>query len=87
MTGRVRVRGKDTNVFVPIPPLSVSAARSAVLSADGLLGLIPGFAGRMARTGSDALQKALFVLLDEGFYTDVKVNSKDERVRVRIRMV
>jgi hypothetical protein len=89
LTGRVRLRraGSGTNVFVPIPPLSLSAARSAILSADGLLGLIPGSAGRAARAGADALQKALFVMLDEGLDVDVKAKGGNEDVKVRVRMV
>jgi hypothetical protein len=87
LTGRVRVRDKDTRVFVPIPPLAIYAVRSAVLSADGLLGLIPGSAGRKVCAGADAVQMFLGVLLDDGMSVNVKVDSGDERVRVSIRMV
>ncbi|MDR0292895.1 MAG: hypothetical protein LBH95_01930 [Oscillospiraceae bacterium] len=88
LTVRVRVRRESKRgVFVWAPPLSVHTARGAVLSCDGLLGLIPGSAGRAARGGADALQKALAVLQEEGLDADVRVTKADEKVSVRVHMV
>ncbi|MDR1692286.1 MAG: hypothetical protein LBR72_02920 [Oscillospiraceae bacterium] len=70
-----------------IPPLSLHVARGAILSADGLLGLIPFAAGRTARVGSDFLQKTVAAIQDEGFDVNVNVRSKKETVKVRIHMV
>ena len=88
LAGWVYVRGGDgKRVFVPVPPLALFAVRSALLSADGLLGLIPGGIGRIARNGADGIQRMLAVLLDEGFQADVKVKASDADVRVNFRMV
>ena len=82
----VRVRG-EKHVWIPPLFLSVHTVRGAVLSADGLLGLIPGSAGRAARAGQDALQKTLAVLQDEGLDVDVNVRLKHLKVRVLAKMV
>lgn len=83
---RVKVQGKR-GVNIWIPPLSLHVARGAVLSADGLLGLIGGTAGRTARKVSDLIQKSIAVMQDEGLDVDVKVKNQKEDVRVRIHMV
>jgi hypothetical protein len=88
LTGRVRVaEAGKRGVFVPIPPIALFAVRSAMLSCDGLLDLIPGGVGRKVRAGADALQKSLAVLLDEGFLVDVRVDGADTRVRVKVRLI
>lgn len=72
-----------------MPPLflSICTVRSAIVSADGLTGLIPGGPGRAARAGQDAIQRALAVLQDEGLDVDVNVRRKKEKVRVLVKMV
>ncbi|MCL1806939.1 MAG: hypothetical protein FWG31_04480 [Oscillospiraceae bacterium] len=72
-----------------MPPvfLSFSAMRRAILSADGLVGLIPGKAGRVARAGSNSLQNAVLVMQDEGLEANVNVKAKDTSVKVCIRMI
>ena len=79
--------GNGKRVFVPVPPLALYVVRSAVLSADGLLALIPGQAGRIARSAADGIQRMLAVLLDEGFQVNVRVKAADADVRVKFRMV
>lgn len=81
------MRTGGRRIFVPIPPLSLYVLRSAILSADGLLGLIRGDAGRMARGGADMMVKALTVLQEKGMDVDVDAGKADEDVRVRIHMV
>ncbi len=86
LTLRVKVKGKKS-VNVWLPPLSLYVLRHAILSADGLLGLIGGGAGRKARAASDLMQKSLAVLQDEGMDVDVKVTNPEEDIRVRIHTV
>jgi hypothetical protein len=62
-------------------------ARGAVLSADGLLGLIGGSAGRTARTVSGLIQKSVAVIQDEGLDADIRVRNQDENVNVQVHMV
>jgi hypothetical protein len=88
LTGRVQVSRKGSRgVFVPIFPIAIFLVRSAVVNCEGLLFLIPGPAGVTVRAGADAAVKALSVLMDEGFLVDVRTRTKNENVRVKVRMV
>jgi hypothetical protein len=88
LAARVKVKehGK-TKLWLPPLFISIYLARSAIISADGLLGLFPGQPGRIVRAASDALQEMLFVLMDEGLSVDVKVKDEEDAVSVWVRMV
>jgi hypothetical protein len=87
LAGLVRVtESGKRGIFIPILPIAFCHLRSTAASCDGLLGLIPGQAGRAARGAADIVNNVLAVLMDEGLLVDVRVRSSEENVRVKIRM-
>ena len=81
---RVRRKGKR-GALLWLPPLSLYILRGVILNFDGILGLIPGKAGRALRAGADTLQKAVNILQSEGMEANVKINNPEMAVKVNVK--